>query len=90
MVWFRIDNDLPLNPKVVEAGNSAMGLWLRARAWTVTNRTKVIPARIAHRLGAKQLCRQLIRAGLFTETPDGYTVHDSPSTRLRVISGGAS
>lgn len=77
MVWFRVDDNLPLHPKVVEAGNAAMGLWVRAGAWSAANLTDgFVPTRVALRLGSRSLCQKLVDAGLFEKTKNGWNFHD--------------
>lgn len=77
MVWFRVDDNLAFHPKVMEAGNNAMGLWVRAGAWSSSNLTDgFIPTRIALRLGSRKACYSLVNAGLFEEKIDGFQFHD--------------
>lgn len=76
MVWFRVDDNLALHPKVIEAGNAAMGLWVRAGAWSAANMTDgYIPARVALHLGSRNLCARLVKSGLFEEAVDGFQFH---------------
>jgi hypothetical protein len=76
MVWFRVDDNLALHPKVIEAGNAAMGLWVRAGAWSAANLTDgFIPTRVALRLGSRNLCYRLVAAGLFDAKNDGFQFH---------------
>ena len=39
MTWFRVDDTLAMHPKVYAAGNAAMGLWVRAGAWSMQQLT---------------------------------------------------
>ena len=32
--WFKVDDNLALHPKVLGAGNAAMGMWVRAGSWS--------------------------------------------------------
>lgn len=34
MAWFKVDDNLAFHPKVIAAGNQAMGMWLRAGSWS--------------------------------------------------------
>ena len=34
MAWFKVDDKLAFHPKVLTAGNTAIGLWVRAGAWS--------------------------------------------------------
>lgn len=77
MVWFQVDDNLAFHPKVIEAGNGAMGLWVRGGAWCMANLTDgFLPARVAYQLGTKSMCNRLIKVGLFEEAQDGYQFHD--------------
>jgi hypothetical protein len=83
MVWFRVDDNLAMHPKVLEAGNAAIGLWVRAGAWCAANLTDgFIPERAAHRLGSPGLCQKLITAGLFERQIDGYQFHQWDEKQL--------
>ena len=33
MAWFKIDDNLAFNAKILQAGNEAVGLWVRAGSW---------------------------------------------------------
>jgi hypothetical protein len=90
MVWMRVDDNLAFHPKVVEAGNAAMGLWVRAGAWSAANHTDgIIPTRVALHLGTRNNCYRLIAAGLFEDRIDGFYIcgwsegHPDPVARRR-------
>ena len=77
MVWFQVDDNLAFHPKAVAAGNAAMGLWVRAGAWSAANLTDgFIPYRVAYQLGSRANCERLVKEKLFDSTPDGYQFHD--------------
>jgi hypothetical protein len=77
MVWFRVDDNLTFHPKVVEAGNAAMGLWVRAGAWSAANLTDgLIPTPVALRIGSRSLCYRLLNSGLFVDELHGFRMHD--------------
>jgi hypothetical protein len=77
MVWFRVDDNLTFHPKVVEAGNAAMGLWVRAGAWSAANLTDgLIPTPVALRIGSRSLCYRLLNSGLFVDELQGFRMHD--------------
>ena len=77
MVWFAVDDNLAFHPKVMEAGNAAMGLWVRAGAWSAANLTDgFVPTRIAMRLGSRNMCNSLVTSGLFDVVLGGYQFHD--------------
>jgi hypothetical protein len=100
MVWFQVDDRFALHPKVIEAGNTAMGVWLRAGAWSAYHNTNgFIPAHVAHQIGTRTSCQRLVKLGLFRKTSKGYRFRDcdptsptGPSTRpkLTVVTKSAS
>lgn len=77
MVWFKIDDTFSLHPKILDAGNAAVGLWVRAGAWSMQQLTDgFIPRHVAAQLGTTTQARRLVDAGLWVEKPDGYAFHD--------------
>ena len=48
MSWFKVDDQLAFNAKIVAAGNEAMGLWVRAGSWSAAQLTNgFIPEHMA-------------------------------------------
>lgn len=77
MVWFKVDDGLAFHHKVISAGNSAMGLWVRAGSWSAQQLTNgYIPDHMVPVLGTAAQARRLVRAGLWTEADGGYQFHD--------------
>jgi hypothetical protein len=77
MVWFLVDDNLALHQKVNQAGNAAMGVWVRAGAWSAGNLTDgYIPSRIAHQIGTRSQIESLLKSGLWSRVTDGYQFHD--------------
>lgn len=78
MTWFKVDDNLALHPKVLAAGNAAMGLWVRAGAWSSAQLTDgYIPAEIVAVLGGKKAdVDRLVNAGLWSREKQGYQFHD--------------
>jgi hypothetical protein len=77
MPWFKVDDTLSLHAKTVEAGNAAMGLWVRAGSWSMQQLTDgFIPGHIARQLGTRTEARRLVAAGLWDEKDDGYVFHE--------------
>jgi hypothetical protein len=77
MVWFRVDDNLCFHPKTLEAGNAAMGLWVRAGAWAAANLTDGhIPIKIANDLGSKRSQNALVSAGFWVKSCQGFQFHD--------------
>jgi len=77
MVWFLVDDNLTFHKKVTTAGNAAMGVWVRAGAWSASNLTDgYIPLNVARKLGGKRDADRLVSCGLWSRVTDGYQFHD--------------
>lgn len=78
MAWFRVDDTLPMNPKALSCSLEALGLWTLAGAWSCQQLTDgAIPKQMlqAFRSNASTAA-ELVDAGLWIETPNGYQFHD--------------
>jgi hypothetical protein len=77
MTWFKVDDNLALHPKVLQAGNAAIGMWVRAGAWSAQQLTDgFIPNTVIGTLGNRRLARTLVDVGLWTETDSGFQFHE--------------
>lgn len=78
MTWFKVDDQLAFHPKVLEAGNTAMGLWVRAGSWCGAHLTQgELPRHMIGTFGAQHRhAEALVRAGLWTPTDVGYQFKD--------------
>ena len=81
MSWFKVDDQLAFNAKVMLAGNSAMGLWVRAGSWSSAQLTGgFIPAHMANAMANAMAnpcdADALVMAGLWDEAEGGYQFHD--------------
>lgn len=77
MAWFKVDDTLAFHSKVVMAGNSAMGLWVRAGSWSMqTLSDGFVPAAIAAALGTRSQAAKLVSVGLWDELPSGFAFHE--------------
>lgn len=66
MAWFKVDDDLAFHAKVVQAGNAAMGLWVRAGAYCGQHLTDGFVAReVALAMGRKAEINRLVDVGLW-------------------------
>lgn len=73
MTWFRVDDNLAFHAKAVAAGNAAMGLWVRAGAWSSQQLTDGhVPSHMIPSLGNTAQAKALIRAGLWLQEEGGY------------------
>jgi hypothetical protein len=77
MPWFKVDDTLALHHKTVAAGNSAMGLWVRAGSWSMqTLSDGFVPDVIVTALGSHAQARKLVDVGLWDRMPSGYAFHE--------------
>lgn len=77
MPWFKVDDTLAFHAKTVAAGNAAMGLWVRAGAWSMqTLSDGFIPTQIARQLGTPSEIRRLVCVELWVAKDDGYEFHE--------------
>jgi len=75
--WFRVDDNLAFHHKTLAAGNAAMGLWVRAGAWSQQMLTGgFVPDAVAQQLGGKALAKRLVDAALWERLPTGYAFHE--------------
>lgn len=76
MPWFKVDDSLSMHPKVLAAGNGAMGLWVRAGSWSMQMLTGgFVPEVVARQLGNKTQADRLVEVGLWERLPTGYAFH---------------
>ena len=76
MTWFKVDDNLAFHAKVVQAGNAAMGLWVRAGSWSAQQLTDgFIPDHIVTTIGNRGQAARLVAAGLWVREDDGYRFH---------------
>lgn len=81
MAWFKVDDQLAFNAKIVAAGNEAMGLWVRAGSWSAAQLTDgFVPNHMANAManGMANECGAdaLVMAGLWHEVEGGFQFHD--------------
>lgn len=75
-MWFKVDDQLALHPKILQAGNAAMGLWVRAGSWCGAHLTDGhVPDAMIRQLGTKSQAEALVRVGLWYRVGDGYQFH---------------
>ena len=76
MPWFKVDDNLAFHQKTVAAGNSAMGLWVRAGSWCAQNLTDGhVPDHMIGRMGTQAQVEKLVSAGLWDRTKSGIVFH---------------
>lgn len=77
MPWFKIDDGFHSHPKVIAAGNAAIGLWARCGSWSSDQLTDgFVPAAVARMYGSAAEAKALVREGLWDAADGGYLMHD--------------
>ena len=78
MVWFKVDDGFWSHPKVLELSDAAVALWTRAGAYCAGQLTDGEVKRSTIRMiGADHdAVVELVMAGLWDETSNGWTFHD--------------
>jgi hypothetical protein len=79
VTWFKVDDTLAFHHKVVAAGVSAMGLWVRAGSWSAQTLTDgFVPEHMVPALadGDAGLAARLVEAGLWRRVKGGYAFHE--------------
>ena len=73
MTWFKLSDRFHQHKKVIAAGNSAVGLWVRCCTWSAGEEEDgKVPKHVAHTLGTRQDIDRLLKAGLWIEVDDYY------------------
>jgi hypothetical protein len=74
MPWFKVDDGFAFHRKALKAGNTALGLWVRAGSWCAHQLTDgQVPTEVLALLGASsEDAEALVTAGLWDRTEDGY------------------
>ena len=77
MTWFKVDDGIHSHPKFLDVSLAAVGLWTMCGAWCSGYLTDgQITRRQVIRLGGDDaLAAELVDAGLWRETEDGYVFH---------------
>lgn len=80
MPWFKVDDTFHSHPKVLACSPAAIGLWVIAGSWSAANLTEGhIPGHVLPRLvtsAAKRRANELVSAGLWMKSEDGYAFKD--------------
>lgn len=78
MPWFKVDDKLAFHPKILAAGNAAIGLWVRAGSWSRAQQTEGrIPKTMLAALGGRPSdARRLVESGLWEAVGSDYQFHD--------------
>lgn len=79
MTWFKVDDSFYDHPKIFDAPDCAVALWVRAGCWSARNLTDgFVPANMPARLcdDPERAVRELIQRGLWKRVKGGYQFHD--------------
>lgn len=77
MPYFPVDDDMAFHPKILAAGNEAIGMWTRAGALCKKHATGgFVSTETARALGPKRTADRLVAAGLWVVVEGGYRFHD--------------
>lgn len=77
MAWGKVDDNLAFHPKVIQAGNEAMGLWVRALSWSMQVLSDGhIPSGMVSAFCGDDAAKKLVDAGLWIEQNDGFQFRD--------------
>lgn len=78
MSWFAVDDGFYDHPKLEGVDLAAIGLWVRAGSYCSRHLTDghLSDTRVVALGGSEALAAQLVDAGLWLETDDGYVFHD--------------
>jgi hypothetical protein len=74
MPWFQVDPKAHSHPKLMQAGNAAVGLWIILGCWALREQYAnwLIPDAVVRRNGTAVQIRRMAAAGLATKRPGGY------------------
>lgn len=78
LTYFKVDDGIWGHPKFSLLSNDAVALWVMAGSWCGRYMTDgLLPYQSLGMVrGSKQAAQELIDAGLWLETPDGWVFHD--------------
>lgn len=77
MPWFKLDDSFHQHPKVVVAGNAAVGLWIRCATYSAQYLTDgYIPNHIVHSYGKAREVGSLVDVHLWVPTDGGMLIPD--------------
>lgn len=77
MTWFKVDDGFHCHPKVLNAGNEAVGLYVRCGSYCAQHLTDgFVPSGVALLYGNRKLFRSLEANGLWIAVDGGWQMHD--------------
>jgi len=77
MTWFRLDDNFHDHPKVIRAGNAAVGLWVRCATYSSSYLTDgYIEADIARARGTRREIDRCVDSTLWVPNGSGFLMPD--------------
>lgn len=77
MPWFRVDDAAAFHPKIVKAGNAAIGAWVRLGAYcNAYHLNGKVETSAALDIGSQEEIDSLVAVGLLHAVDGGYEIHD--------------
>lgn len=77
MSWFRLDDKFHNHPKVIDAGNAAIGLYVRCGTYCADHSTDGrVPEAVARMYGTRKEIAQLLASNLWKKEGDEYVIPD--------------
>lgn len=77
MAWGKVDDNLAFHPKVAQAGNEAMGLWVRSMSYCCQQLTDgMVPSVIVTAMDGQAAAERLVEVGLWHEVESGFEFND--------------
>lgn len=77
MAWFRMDDEFHSHPKVIAAGNAAVGLWVRCGTWSANYWADgKIPMSMIKTMGKPVEIKALVATRLWVPTDEGMLMPD--------------
>lgn len=77
MTWFKLDDGFHSHPKVIAAGNEAVGLYVRCGTYAAQHLTEgFVPEHVALLYGSAELADTLVRTKLWRRARGGWRMPD--------------
>ena len=77
MTWFKLDDSFHSHPKVLQAGNEAVGLYVRCGSYCAQHLTDgFVPSGVVFLYGNVELASVLVESQLWVPVTGGWRMHD--------------
>lgn len=77
MSYAQIDDQMTFNPKIIAAGNEAVGAWARMLSYCSAHQTDgLVPGQVAQMVAGADVLARLVAVGLLDADGSDYRVHD--------------